>query len=379
MSISTYILNGKTLFKVYVHVRSKNNRRVRIQKTSYAIQSEPEAKKEEKKLYKEAIETMAKRDGLGFDWVDIIHYWIQSAENNQLARPITQRTVLDYKSALLTWTKHWFDKPAARLTSADGREVFFLMEEEDAAKSHQVKVKRIINQVYNWGVENRLIRDALQNPVQAIHLDKGEEKIPQILTKEEIKSFLSSAKDCGNEWYPVWYLAVHTGMRNGELFSLRWQSVDFDKKLIYCHENFCPNTKKFGPTKGRYWRVIPISPQLEKFLQEQRNHLPYSDYVLPRIREWHHGNQALYLKEFLRERSMREIVFHALRACWATQMLANGVPTATVMKIGGWKKMSTMDIYVRLAGVEVKGATDSLDFSTPNVPSIPSLYLAHST
>jgi len=155
--------------------------------------------------------------------------------------------------------------------------------------------------------------------------------------------------------------------------------VDFDKKIIYCHKNFCPNTKVFGPIKGRYWRVIPISPQLEKFLLDQRSTLPDCEFVLPRIREWHHGNQALYLKEFLRERKMKEIVFHALRACWATQMLANGVPAATVMKIGGWKKMSTMDIYVRLAGVEVKGATDALDFSYPESPKIPSLYLAHST
>lgn len=33
-----------------------------------------------------------------------------------------------------------------------------------------------------------------------------------------------------------------------------------------------------------------------------------------------------------------------------------------VMKIGGWKKTSTMDIYLRLAGVDTKGATESLGF-----------------
>jgi integrase len=380
MSISNYSENGENFYKVYVHVRSKNNRRNRIQKTSFGITSEIEARKVEKKLYKEAIESMAKRDGLGYDWSDIVQYWIEAADRGDLGNKISPRTIYDYKSALNTWTKHWFDRPAARLTTADGREVFFLMEEEDSARSHQIKVKRIINQVYNWGIENRYIRDALQNPVGMIHLDKGEEKIPQILTKDEITSFLYSAKECGNEWYPVWYLALHTGMRNGELYALRWSSVDLNKKIIYCHENYCPNTKTFGPTKGRYWRVIPISPTLEKFLVELKATFPHCDYVLPRIREWHHGNQAQYLKEFLRERGIKEIVFHALRACWATQMLANGVPAATVMKIGGWRKMSTMDIYVRLAGIEVQGATDSLDFSRPESESmkavIPNLYIA---
>jgi len=51
-----------------------------------------------------------------------------------------------------------------------------------------------------------------------------------------------------------------------------------------------------------------------------------------------------------------------LRACFATQMLANGVPAPVVIKIGGWKKSSTMDIYLRLAGVDTKGATDCLQF-----------------
>jgi integrase len=253
------------------------------------------------------------------------------------------------------------------------------MEEEDRARTHQIKVKRIINQVYNWGIENRLIIDSLQNPVAFVQIDKGEEKIPQILNKDEITFFLKQAKEYNQEWYPVWFLALHTGMRNGELYGLKWNAVDFDKKLIYVHLNFCPNTKTLGPTKGRYWRVIPISPQLEKFLlslKEQGD----DEFVLPRIRDWYFGNQAQYLREFLKNIGVKEIVFHALRACWATQMLANGVPSATVMKVGGWKKLSTMDIYLRLAGVEVKGATDSLDFSSPESKTMqacsPDLFVA---
>ena len=44
-------------------------------------------------------------------------------------------------------------------------------------------------------------------------------------------------------------------------------------------------------------------------------------------------------------------------------MLVNGIPAAIVMKIGGRTKMATMNIYVRLAGIEVKGATDCLKFT----------------
>ena len=43
-------------------------------------------------------------------------------------------------------------------------------------------------------------------------------------------------------------------------------------------------------------------------------------------------------------------------------MLASGVPAPVVMKIGGWKKSATMDIYLRMSGVDTKGATECLKF-----------------
>jgi ribulose bisphosphate carboxylase small subunit len=46
-------------------------------------------------------------------------------------------------------------------------------------------------------------------------------------------------------------------------------------------------------------------------------------------------------------------------------MLAQGVPLVKVMAIVGHKKMETTDIYLRLAGVDVKGATEALGYSVP--------------
>ena len=48
-------------------------------------------------------------------------------------------------------------------------------------------------------------------------------------------------------------------------------------------------------------------------------------------------------------------------------MLRQGVEAARVMKICGWKELKTMQHYVRLAGIEIEGATNGLrifsDFS----------------
>jgi len=45
-------------------------------------------------------------------------------------------------------------------------------------------------------------------------------------------------------------------------------------------------------------------------------------------------------------------------------MLANGVFAPIVMKIGGRKKSATIDIYLRLAGVDTKGAIDCFHFAS---------------
>lgn len=55
----------------------------------------------------------------------------------------------------------------------------------------------------------------------------------------------------------------------------------------------------------------------------------------------------------------------ALQACFSTQLLVDDVAPAIVMKICGWKDLKTMQRYVKLAGTEIKGATDSLKILPP--------------
>jgi len=87
---------------------------------------------------------------------------------------------------------------------------------------------------------------------------------------EEIKALLQEVRDQGHFWYPVWVVALNTGMRSGELYALRWDHIDLEKNIITCHESFNFFIKSIGPTKGRYWRTIPISERLREFLVEHK-------------------------------------------------------------------------------------------------------------
>ena len=238
------------------------------------------------------------------------------------------------------------------------------MEKNGLSRTYQNKVKNIINKVYSWGMEFNYIVGPNVSPLEGLVIDKGEEKAPDIFSLEEIRKFLSAAKALNHHWYPIWAFAILTGMRSGELHALTWEQIDLEKNLILVDRSYDSNVKIVGPTKGRYWRTVPINSSLRSLILDLKQNLTQvnSGFVLPRSKDWNNGDQAVPLKTFLRSIKVKPIKFHALPACFATQMLANGVSPPIVMKIGGWKKSATMDIYLRLAGVDTKGATDCLHF-----------------
>jgi hypothetical protein len=75
MAIKEYEKDGKRFYKVYVQTRSKVIRRIRLQKVLYSIESKAFALREEKRLIKELAEQLAKLEGKGLLWSEVIYRW----------------------------------------------------------------------------------------------------------------------------------------------------------------------------------------------------------------------------------------------------------------------------------------------------------------
>ena len=175
-------------------------------------------------------------------------------------------------------------------------------------------------------------------------------------------------------------MALLTGMRNGELYALRWRQIDEVAGLISIN---CSWTNKDGlhPTKSNKNRTFPISGELRSLLLDLKRTGTYSeelkslagndgkfdDFVLPRSPVWKHGEQARIAKSFCELIDITKVKFHDLRATFITSLLAQGVPLPVVMKLVGHSRSSTTDRYLRLAGIYTKGSTDSLGYSLPKL------------
>lgn len=224
----------------------------------------------------------------------------------------------------------------------------------------------MINTVFYYALDEKLILKQIPSPMISVVFEKGDEKVPDILTLTEMKLFLSKAKEYDSKWYPVWATALLTGMRNGELYALEWTDLDFENLQIKVSRSYDIRTDRFKSTKAGYWRTVPISSDLLQLFKELKVNLKFREpeerkFVLPRLGYWNKGLQARELRSFLKLIGIRSVKFHALRACFATQLLVKKVPPAIVMKICGWKNLKTMEYYVRLAGVDEAGATEVLD------------------
>ena len=51
---------------------------------------------------------------------------------------------------------------------------------------------------------------------------------------------------------------------------------------------------------------------------------------------------------------------------WRIERLAQGDEAAKIMKMGSWNDLKTMMIYIRKAGIDIKGMTNSLDLHNPS-------------
>ena len=213
---------------------------------------------------------------------------------------------------------------------------------------------------------SRTIKPSFLKPTLGVTLPKVSSKKQPILNRAEIKFLLQKAKELDHEYYYVWAVALSTGCRSGELWALKWSDVDFDRKIISITKSYSQKLNIVKDTKTNEWRDIPISNQLEVLLKELKLVTGSSGYVLPRITSWRRGNASQVLRSFCSSIGIREINLHATRACFAVQCLESGVDVATTMKLGGWLSMKSFQHYIRLAGIEVRGATDKLDLIPEN-------------
>lgn len=359
--IQEYQKDGKTFYKVRVYVRSNLNPDLRITKQAGGVASRVLAEREEAKLKRECERELMQIESRGILWGELLDEWHKHSLKIKVATG--QRSKLnqdDYLGAMGKWLGQHRNKPATDLNAYVMAETFEDMKAKGLCFGYRKKLKQIAKSIFDFGIQSGLVKGIHRSPTFDVVLGQNSEKKPEILSLEEIQILIEKANEENHPWRRIWSAALLTGMRSGELFALTWRDVDFGNRLLSVNKSHNCRMKTVKSTKTGCWRQVPISQELEAVLKEQRKETGETEHVFPRSWEWEHGLQAKTLRAFCYIHGLPSIRFHTLRACFATQMLRGGVDPARVMKICGWKELKTMQHYVRLAGIEIQGATESI-------------------
>ena len=158
----------------------------------------------------------------------------------------------------------------AKLSLLTPAHIRALYQEKIASGLAATSVQRIhallhkaLRQAVNDGLIPRNVTDAVKAPRQ-------QRKEMKTFTPEQAHAFLDAAKD--DRLGALYVVAIHTGVRQGELFGLRWEDVDLEAGTLSVHRTL--SSAKGGPTfttpKSDKARRVRLTPQATAALRDHR-------------------------------------------------------------------------------------------------------------
>ncbi|MSR77352.1 MAG: site-specific integrase [Candidatus Omnitrophica bacterium] len=198
-------------------------------------------------------------------------------------------------------------------------------------------LKAILNKAIEW--------DALKGPSPAakVTLFKENNTRDRFLNREELENLYAQ---CNGELLHILKVAVHTGLRQGEIMGLTWKDIDINRKLIYVRRS----NKSSYSTKSSKNRVVPMNDiVLKVFLSILKQ--PDSDFIFDNT----HRNG--FLAALVRAK-ITDFKFHDLRHTFASNLVMAGVPINTIRELLGH---STINMVLRYAHLAPDHKSDSVE------------------
>jgi len=243
---------------------------------------------------------------------------------------------------------------------------------------------------YHMNIVRGSLRQAIvdgyvaRNVADGLDLPRAERPVFATLKREHVSRFLAAAR--GNFFYALFYTALFTGMRLGELLGLRWCDTDLRLGYISVVRSFYKRggEREFGEPKSRSSRRrILLSGSLVEVLREHRQEQEANARLLDRPIEdtdlvfAYPGNKPLdpstvthSFGKVLKSAGLRHIRFHDLRHSHAPLLLEAGAnPKAVSERLGHSSVAFTLDTYSHVIPTIQQAAAERLDqfLSTENV------------
>lgn len=241
---------------------------------------------------------------------------------------------------------------------------------EDHGKKFLQKIRETNNPkgVSNvWSVLRNILRKAKKDklipflPFEDLVLPKSELSVDKFWVKSEIDQFLKA--NIKNDLYPLFILAIDTGMRLAELCGLCWDRVDFSRNQI----TITRTRDKYGlreTTKTKLKRIVPMTNEVRLLLLElfKRGNNPRFVLTEPNGEPIKYAHIYRRFKMAQKKAGILNIIrFHDLRHTFASNFMMNNGNLFDLQKLLGHTKN---DMTMRYAHLSPDHLQDSVKFMT---------------
>lgn len=229
---------------------------------------------------------------------------------------------------------------------------------------------RAIADAARWGMVSR-------NVVALVDPPRLERREMTALSEDQVRALLEAA--AGDRLEALYLLAVTTGMREGELFALRWKDVDLERGMVQVRQtvSWATNRAIFGePKTAKSRRRIELGKRAAAALAEHRRRqlqerirnasvwedqgLVFTDEIGGPLRPQNFTLRAF--RPLLERARLPRIRFHDLRHTAATVALSRGLPAKVVSEMLGHASTTiTLDIYAHVTPTMQRDAAAVMD------------------
>ena len=193
-----------------------------------------------------------------------------------------------------------------------------------------------------------------KTPVSDIRIDRGEKKLPQILTGREIEMLLAQPVCVDAKGYrdkAMLEVMYATGIRVSELIELDIDDVNLDAGVIKC-------------TGAKKSRVIPLYPAalraLSVYIRDIRSSMlaePDEAALFVNVNGTRMSRQGFWkiLKHYQTTAHIeKEITPHTLRHSFAVHLLENGADIDSLQELMGHCDISSTQMYTQMINQKLK-------------------------
>jgi integrase len=190
-------------------------------------------------------------------------------------------------------------------------------------------------------------RDLVQsNPCSRVKKPKEDNTIVRYLTPDEEERLFKALSE---QRKPIVIVALHTGMRKGEILNLEWTDIDFDQRLILV-KNTKSDRKRYIPMNDVVFetlKALPVDPESKYVFVNPKTGDVYGDIK----KSW---------ATTMRRAKIEKFRFHDLRHTFASRLVQAGIPIIVVMELLGHRDLTTTMRYAHLAPTDMRQAVEAL-------------------